>query len=182
MFNYLRTNLKLLLQSPKDYLYSFIYIGNETVKIKKFNPKHLVCANKLMQKIKKVCPDLTLYLIGSVALRIEGMGDIDLYASTPLDKFPQVSQCLTKLFGKPLKIRRRHIVWGFKYQHISTELELTDPDDKTLRTQLRLFNLLKNNPCYLQEYRTLKNNLNNHPQLDYVRKRMEFFNRILAEK
>lgn len=182
MLKILSTNLKLLIQSPKDYLYSFVYIfNNKTIEIKKFNPKDLIIAKNLMKEIKTACPEITLYLIGSLPLKIEGRGDIDLYASVPRNRFGKVCECLSGLFTNPIKKRSSHIVWDFNYRGVKTELKLTSPGDKVLQRQLFQFYLLKNNSNYLNEYRRLKIELNGHPKLEYMRKRMEFFNRIIAE-
>jgi len=180
MINLLKTHINLLLHSSKDYIYSFKYSDKESIKINPYDPKSSIIANNLMNEINKVCPLLKLYLIGSVGLRIEGRGDIDIYATAPLDKFKEAILKIATVFGKPVKIRKNQAEWKFKYNCFSVEIVLTNPQDKSFLKQIRLFNLLKNNKLYLREYRNLKNGLNNRSEKEYIRKRMEFFNRILS--
>lgn len=173
-------DLKLFFQSPKDFLYSYKYSNKKFVEIYPFDPDSLTSAKGLMEKIKKECPDLHIYLIGSVGLGIDGRGDVDLYAATQLKKIPGVSEKISKLFGEPVKTRNTFIEWNFRHNGTEVELVLTDPNNEQFKKQIELFNLLKRNKKFLNEYKELKSRLKKYPEREYVRKRMEFFNRILS--
>ena len=172
-------NLKLLFQRPKDFLYSFKYSKKKFIEIYPFDPNSLTHAKELIQKLKKECPFLNLYLIGSVGLGIDGLGDIDLYAAAPKNKFSLAEKIISRQFGKPLKMRNDFVEWNFKYNGTDVELKLTDPHDKQFVRQIKLFNLLKKKKI-LNEYKKLKTDLGNSSEREYVRRKMEFFEKLLA--
>lgn len=196
MISELRRNIKLLFHSPKDFIYSVKYSGKRSVKTYRFDPKIYLFAKKLMVKIRKEIPGLDLFLIGSTGLKIEGQKDIDLYATTLSNDIPAFTGKISKLFCEPSKRGSKFVQWYFEYDvnevshahkitgcpglGIMVSLVLTHPQNNVFKEQMRLFNLLKNNPVYLNEYRKLKRNLNGHSEKEYVRKRMEFFNHILS--
>ena len=182
MFNSLKTNVALLMQSPKDYLYSFVYSDNSKVEIRRFDPRSVAAAEKLIKKLKRLCPGITVVLIGSVGLGIDGRGDIDLCACAAKTKLPVYYRRITKNFGKPVKIRSEFRQWEFERNGFPVELYLSNTKDQRFKEQVRLFNLLKNNPAYLREYQSIKRLMNHGSEREYVLRRMEFFNRISGQR
>jgi len=177
-----KKNITLFLQTPKDYLYSFKYSSKKkAIKINPFNPATYQRAEELMDEIKSLCPILNLYLIGSTGLQIEGMGDIDLYATATISEFEKVSEMISREFCEPSKVRKTFMEWKFDYKGVPVELNLRSPGDKYFQMQIFLFNLLKDNQVYLKEYRKLKRKMHEASRKEYTRNRMEFFNRILRE-
>ncbi len=177
--NNLKRDFRLLLINPKDFLYSYKYSTKKYVEIYPYNPDSLTNAKKLIKQLKNKCPFLRLYLIGSVGLGIDGMGDIDLYITAPRSKFEITQSTVTEMFGTPSKKRSVFVEWNFKYNKIDVELKLTDPQDSQFKRQITLFNLLKkkNN---LKEYIKLKKDLGNCSEREYIRSKMDFFERLLA--
>ncbi len=183
----IKTEFTRFFKNPRKYLYCLVLLWihpyrfsvKETLKIYPYDPESNIRAQELIRKIKKLCPKLDLYLIGSIGMQIEGRGDIDLYAVTPSALLSETFSKIISVFGKPVKRGKTFGEWKFRYKGSPAELHVANPEDKDFNNQILLFNLLKNNPDYLIEYRNLKIELNNHPIREYVRRRMVFFNRIL---
>ncbi len=121
-----KTDLLLFLQTPVDYLYSFRYSDNNSVVINPYDPNSFIIAQEFMKKIKKKCPALCLYLIGSTGLQIAGRGDVDLYATTLCSEFPEIVPKISKIFGEPAKIRKKFIEWKTVHNGQAVELTLTE--------------------------------------------------------
>jgi GrpB-like predicted nucleotidyltransferase (UPF0157 family) len=180
MVNKLIRNLKLLIDSPKDFLFSCMYSDSEKVYQKKYNPRAKIAAENLITKLKRITPEVYFYLIGSTGLEIDGVGDIDMFATTG-DDLKRISTKYQELMGKPSKARRSFIKWNFKHMGFNVEFFLCRPSYKRFQRQIQLYNLLKSNPDYLREYVSLKENISGYSAKEYVRQRMCFFNRILKE-
>jgi GrpB-like predicted nucleotidyltransferase (UPF0157 family) len=188
MGNNIKTRLSLLVKKPKDYIYCLVtlwllplkYSSEDKLRIYPYDPESKIRAQELIDKINKLCPDLEIHLIGSVGLQIEGRGDIDLYAVAPSGELARTFSRIRSVYGKPVKTRKTFAEWKFRYSGYLAELHVASPDDREFHDQMLLFELLKNNHGYLDEYRNLKIRLNNCPMREYVSRRMEFFNRILA--
>jgi hypothetical protein len=181
MLNSIRTNFSLFVRSPMDYIYSFRYSNVEKIKIKPFNPKSLIAAEEIIKKLTILCPEINIILIGSVGLKIDGLGDIDLYACSLKSKLPLYYKNITKSYGQPVKVRIEYREWKFWYHGFVVELHLTDTNNRGFKNQVYLFNLIKNNQKYLNEYQKIKKMMNKHSMKEYILHRMEFFNRILSE-
>lgn len=177
--NNLLRNIKLFFTRPKDFLYSFKYSKKKFIEIYPFDSDSLTHAKQLINRLKKECPFLNLYLIGSVGLGIDGIGDIDLYASAPKEKYSTAVRVISNLFGEPSKERKACVEWNFKYSGTDVELKLTDPQNEEFRRQIKLFNLLKKKKI-LNEYKKLKTDLENSSEREYIRRKMEFFEEVLA--
>lgn len=173
-------HLKLLIQSPKDYLYSYCY-DNKTIRIMPFDMAVYRKGRILSGKIRRLCPRLRVNLIGSVGLKIEGEGDIDIYAGAKKAYLPEYYRKIGRVFGTPARIRPDYREWEFEYRGVPVELHVTDEDNSRYRKQIKLFRLLKNTPRYLEEYRGLKKSASGGSKRAYVRAKMELFNRITAK-
>ena len=187
MTSNIKTEFSLFLKSPKDYisrlvilwLHPYKFPSKDKLQVFPYDPVSNIKARELMRKIMKLCPNLEIHLIGSIGLKIEGRGDIDLYAVTPSAILSETFSKITSVFGKPVKTGKTFSEWKFKYEGYPVELHVANPKDKDYYGQILLFNLLKNNREYLNEYRNLKIELNNRSMREYVSRRMVLFNKVL---
>ncbi|MDP4001172.1 MAG: hypothetical protein Q8P83_02945 [bacterium] len=148
--------------------------------VKPFNPKGLEIANQIIAEIKAVEPDLEVLCVGSVPLKIAGQEDIDINAfcvKAEQDKhFPNFK----KLYGEPSRIGKASIGWDFQRNGYSVDVWLTDPTAETTKQQIKVLNILKDNPELLKEYEQIKLSAKNLPYKQYQTKKYEFYNRILG--
>ena len=182
IFNGILKDVILLLQSPKDYLYSFTYPTNRFVKIRPYKPSLQTTADKIINKIHKAAPNLKVYFVGSASFHISGQGDIDLVAKSKSKNFNKYLPVLTDIFGNPSKKRSKFIEWHFMYNKYNIELLLADPTSPNFKNELKIYKILKKNKKLLKEYEAIKKSLNGLPVREYIKRRMSFFNKILEYK
>jgi len=183
----IKTEFTEFFRNPKNFLSRLVILwlhpykfpSKDILRVYPYDPESEIRARELMKKIMTLCPKLDIHLIGSIGLQIEGRGDIDLYAVTPFSEFVKTTQKIASVFGKPIKTGKTFGEWKFEFKGYPAELHVADPKDKDYYDQILLFNLLKNNHEYLNEYRNLKNKLNNRPMREYASKRMVLFNKVL---
>jgi GrpB-like predicted nucleotidyltransferase (UPF0157 family) len=152
---------------------------SKRVNVKPFNPKGLEIANQIIAEIKAVEPGLEVICVGSVALKIAGQEDLDINASCVKAEQEKHVPSFKKLYGEPSRIGQASISWDFVRGGFSVDVWLTDPTAETTKQQLKVFNLLKENPQLLKEYEQIKLSAKNMPYKQYQTKKYEFYNRIL---
>jgi len=180
MYQSILSELKLLKQSPKNYLFSFTYPTNKTISIQPYDPKAAVVAEKFIKEIKKKCPTLSVEFLGSAAMKIAGIKDIDLFATAPAADFEKYLPFLTSLFGPYCKRRGSFIEWNVEKKGFHIELSLIDPNVIAYQEAVKLYNLLQKNKALRTQYEKLKLSRHGTSIRNYHVKRMAFFNRVLG--
>ena len=164
---------KYLASIPKDqivHIYSF-----DKASVEKITDSII---DRVRSSISEVWP---IKFIGASALGISGQKDIDAYILCPVGEFKLYLPALTKEFGnpKPWYVGQTSIVWNWEEDGYNIELYLTDPDSPATQEQLKVFELLKDNPKLLTEYEQLKQIFDGKSYHDYQKAKYEFYNRIL---
>ena len=160
---------KYLLKIPED----------KKVKIFPYNPKAKEIVADIKRKILEEGIDLEVAHMGASALEISGQGDIDLYVLCKEEDFDAYTPRLEKLFG--LRISDISIYkWQLNIDGFEIEMYLTDPKTPSMKEQIDVFEKLKNNKELLKEYELIKLSADNLSFKEYMRRKYEFFNRILA--
>lgn len=167
----------MLTKDQKRYLEKIP--ASKRVKIYLFDKKVQKIAENITQSVKKICPDLKVVHMGASALGIAGQKDLDIYAFSEPKDFNKYLPGLTKLLGEPKSKHETFIEWNFKRSGCSVEFYLTDPNSSTMKQQIKVFEILKNNKKLLTQYEELKKSMNGKYLRLYQRKKYEFFNRIL---
>lgn len=178
----LRNYLRLLWESPKDFVYAFTYLDRKKVAIEPYDPELKVQADKLIAKIHAASPETAVYWMGSAALQICGKKDIDLFVTCPGRELKRRMTELTEVLGHPNKIKPKFVEWHWNQDDCEVDVVAIDPDTSRFREQKHIFESLKNNPGLLQEYVNLKTDLNGRSVREYNLERMSFFNRIRKTK
>lgn len=155
--------------------------SNKKVGIYPFNPKANSIAVKLIESIKNVCPDLQVKHMGASALGISGQNDLDIYAFSDPEYFNKYIPGLVKIFGEPLNEHDTFLEWKFKKEGFDIELYLTEKDSRTMKRQIKVFEILKENKDFLKEYEELKESMNGKSFKKYQEKKYEFYHRILND-
>lgn len=175
---YLR--LRLFLQITKNYLYSFTVPIDVTVHVDPYNSQAQNIADTFFRTVRKKCPDLSLYLIGSVGLGLPGQKDVDILAACPRDTFNQYLPKLVSIFGKPKKKKRTSIEWICRKDGYTVEFSLMDPNNISFIEQIHAFEAIRSNTSLFAEYRAIKESANGMPLRTYERRKKQLFNRIMG--
>lgn len=148
--------------------------------IKPWNPRGLIVAESILEKIKSIEPDLETILLGSLPLHIAGQEDIDISVFCLKSEQEKHLPNFKKLFGEPKHMGRVSIGWEFQQEGFSVSVWLTDPTAETTKAQIRIFNLLQENPELLKEYEQIKLEAKDLSYKEYQKIKYEFFNRALG--
>lgn len=152
---------------------------DKKITLKPFNPKGLEVAAKIIADIKAVEPDLGVLHMGASALGISGQGDIDLYILCNQEDFDTYLPLLEKIFGRKvsgISINK----WNLNIDGFEIEIYLADPKTPSMKEQIDVFKKLKNNKELLGEYESIKSSASNLSFREYMRRKYEFFNKILG--
>jgi len=156
--------------------------AGRSAKIEPFDPKVLEVAGEIIEQIKKTMPETEVFFGGASALKIAGQNDIDLnILSTPAE-YPRHLPKLIELFGEPATQSSNLIKWEFTKDEFDVEAYLTDKNSPALKEQMKTFKILRDFAELRQEYEKLKLACDGLPFKEYMRRKYEFFNKILAEK
>ena len=160
---------KYLLTIPDDIL----------VRIKDFDSMIYDISSKLIKKIKDTT-GLGVGFWGASALGIAGQNDIDLnILSEPAEYYIYLPK-LKELFGEPKKEIPSLVKWEFNQDGFDVELYLTNKNSLQLAEQRRVYEILKSNQELYSDYEKLKRESDGISFRDYMRRKYEFFNKILS--
>lgn len=173
-----KRDMKLLLESPRDYLYSFTIPTTKYSKIVAFDPRVKKYGEELVKKITDKFPELPVHFMGSASFGIAGQNDIDMLIDCYPKDFHTYTPFLTELFGQPDRVLKEELNWHVKKDGIDLEIMLIDPHHPARNTLVTTYETLKNNPEFLKEYEELKLNSDGVNLREYKRRRIEFFNKI----
>ncbi|MDQ3099444.1 MAG: hypothetical protein M3Q44_06895 [bacterium] len=175
-------DLSLLIHSPVEYLYSFTYSDQEKVTIEPFSQQVRDTGNKLVRKIKKNLPDLTVHFVGSPVFGIPGQRDVDLYVECLPKTFGQNLPVMISLFGTPQKTREKFYEWHFIENDCAIEILFGDPSLPIFTETLKVCRIIGSKREYINEYAKIKMESNGVSLREYKRRRLLFFNRLLKNQ
>ncbi|MDO8341187.1 MAG: GrpB family protein [Candidatus Woesebacteria bacterium] len=167
----------MLTKDEKDFLEKIP--TNKKVYIYLFDPQIIKIVKNLIQLINNSSPDLEIKHMGASALGISGQNDIDIYAFSNPKNFNKYLPQLIKLFGEPLHKHETFIEWKFKKDKFDIEFYLTYKNSETMKKQIKVFEILKNNKDILNEYEKLKESMNGKSFKEYQEKKYNFYHKII---
>lgn len=167
----------MLTKGEEDFLNKIP--DNKKVNIYPFNPKVTKVSENLIQSINYVYPDLEVKHMGASALEISGQNDVDIYAFSDPLYFEKFLPGLVKLFGQPLHKHETFIEWKFKRDGFDIEFYLTAKNSETMKKQIIVFEVLKNDKNLLKKYTNLKESMKGKSFKEYQEKKYEFYHQIL---
>ena len=166
----------MIKESQEKYLSTLP--DGKVIVIKPFDPKAKETAKQLIDQLKKTLPELEIHFGGAVALEIAGQNDIDInILSTPED-YDKYSPIIEKLFGKPLR-RGTSVKWSFEKNGFDIELYLNNKNSLDFQDQMKVFEILSRDKELRDQYERVKMPFGLIDFKDYMRKKYEFFNKIL---
>lgn len=168
----------MLTENQEKYLQKIP--ADKAVKIVPFDPNIPDIVQEIKDQIANAGINLDIRFMGASALGISGQGDIDLYILCPSKDLQIYLPKLEEIFGP--KVSGISIIkWQFAKDRHEIEMYLTDPSTSSLQEQIRTFEILKNSPQLLKEYEEIKSSADEKSFREYMRRKYEFFNRILKE-
>ena len=153
--------------------------NDKIINIYPFDNQIIEIVDKVITLINKAFPDLETIHMGASALEISGQNDIDIYAFSDPKDFSKYLSGLIKIFGKPLHVHETFIEWGFTKNGFDIEFYLTSKDSETIKKQIEVFKILRNDKNLLKGYEELKEGMNGKSFKEYQRKKYEFYHKIL---
>lgn len=169
----------MIKESQENYLASLP--DGKVIEVKPFDPRAQEAGKKILTEIHEALPDLPLQFGGAAALGIAGQNDIDILMLSTPSEFDQYLETLEKMFGAPARIGKSGSrKWEFKKDGFDVELYLTDKDSDGAKEQVRIFQLLSQNKELRDEYEKVKLPYGPIDFKEYMRKKYEFFNRVLG--
>ena len=175
-------NIKIFLQTPKDFIYSFTFSTKKKVAINNYDPKSTEIGNKYVTEIKEKFPELDTHLIGSAGFELAGRGDVDIISGCPIEQLSMYKESFTALFGKPIAIKHNFAEWNFFIDNREVEITLIDKNSSQFLMQISQFCKIKNDAKLLAEYKELKNSANQISMREYQRRKIGFFNKVNNKK
>jgi predicted nucleotidyltransferase len=180
VLNVIKRDLKLLVESPREYLFSFTYPDDDKIVIRPYDPAVTKLGESLVEKIHKSSPNLKVYFYGSAALKVSGQRDVDIMVECLPRELPRYLPRLKKIFGEPTKKRREFVEWHRKMEGCSLDLMIINPNHIVFREILKVYEALKNDQNLLKKYEDLKIFCNGVSSREYKRRRLEFFHQMMA--
>ena len=152
---------------------------NSIAEVKPWDPRAAGVAKKIIEDIKITAPSLEVFWSGALALGISGQNDIDLSLLSDEPDFKIYLSKLLPILGQPQKQSETNILWRIVKDGYKLDAYLSHKNSGDIKSHKRLFRLLKNDPDLLQEYKNLKEAANGLPFREYMRRKYEFYNRVL---
>lgn len=169
--------IQMLIQNQQKYLATIP--EDKIVHIRPYDSKVKDVGNSIVLKIKEAIPGLDVLFMGASALGIGGQNDIDLNILSVPAEYSKYIPVLEKLFGKPAKTNPNLVKWEFVQDGFEVELYLTDKNSPALLEQIKTFEILRDNQNLAKEYENIKLECNGLSFREYMRRKYEFFNKIL---
>lgn len=169
----------MIKESQEKYLSTLP--DGKMITVKPFNPRVREVALVIVSKLKEVLPQLPIHFGGASALGIAGQNDIDINILATPEEYGKYVPIIESLFGEP-KRKSTSIKWEFVQDGFDVELYLTDKNSPNLQDQLKVFEILSKHEDLKREYEQTKLPYGEIDFKEYMRKKYEFFNKILSIK
>lgn len=152
---------------------------DKIVIIKPFDPRVKLTGDELVKELKSMLRNVRVHFGGAAALGLSGQNDIDISILTIPKEYDKHRTIIEKRFGKPSRITKS-IRWELQREGFDVELYLTDKNSITIHDQIKVFEILSVNKELRDEYEKIKMPLGEQDYKTYMRKKYEFYNRILG--
>lgn len=143
-----------------------------------YDPSAEKLYSSILSRVKKAEIDLPVVLMGSAALKIAGIKELDISIMCSEKNFKKYAARLEKLFGHR-KLGITLIKWEFNEHGFQVEIYLTDPNWPSTQEQIKVMKLLKSSPKLVKQYEDTKLNFTGQPFREYMKAKYEFFQSIL---
>lgn len=164
--------------TPSEEKYLQKIPENKIVQIYPYNSKVKEAVTLIEKRLKDCEIDSELLWIGASALGIAGQNDIDLHILAKPSEWENLAPKVSEAFGERIPNISIH-KWEFNIDNFEVELYLSDPDVDSMKTQIRVFEILKNDKNLRDKYEKIKVKCNGIPFREYMRRKYLFFHKVL---
>lgn len=150
-------------------------------KISPFDPEVLRTGQEIENNLNTILPKESIVIyIGSSVLGIAGENDIDISVVSKDGEFQNNFKVMKLHYGVPKeeKAEKEYVKWEFKMDGFPVELYLNGKMTSLLQEQINTHKILTNDENLRKEYESIKIGFDGKSWKDYMRVKMEFFNRI----
>lgn len=153
-----------------------------------WNPEAMKVAEKLIQKIHSIAPELEATFMGSVSLKISGRNDLDIDILCPAAKLQQYKSIFEKAFGPALtnlqdteywKFGSDEVYWEFEQDGFVADIMLHDPNTTHFIKQVSRQRKLAGSTALREKYQELKKAADGLPSEEYERRKLIFFETVV---
>lgn len=173
----------MITEAQEKYLASLP--DGKVIEVKPFDPRVQEVAKGIIVEIKEALPDAVFHFGGAAALGIAGQNDIDISIPYALPDFDLYLSAIEKLFGPPSRIgtspKNKSVKWEFKRDGFDVELYMALKDSPGSQEQIKTFELLSQSKELRDAYEQTKLPYGPIDFKEYMRKKYEFFNKILED-
>jgi len=139
-----------------------------------WTPKVRIVADSLIGKIHDVAPELEVLFMGAAALGLPGKNDIDLDILCDIAVVKVYTEKLIPILGRVKAATDKLSVWEFTMNGFEIDAILSDPKISHVPLQRKRFEILRDSPELLDEYRKLKKGCDGLPYADYEKRKIAF--------
>jgi len=148
-----------------------------------WTPRVKETADKLVDSIHAVAPELETLFMGAAALGLPGKNDIDLDILCEVSKVPAYTAKLKSVLGDPKECDGKSSIWSFDKDGFEVDAILSDPSISHVPLQKARFDKLKSSAELLDEYRHFKISSDGLPYDQYEKQKQDFLeSHVVAEK
>lgn len=162
--------------SQEKYLSYFP--DDKVVEIKPYDSRVRLVAEGIIETLKNALPEVHVHFGGGAALGIAGQNDIDIEMLSHPDKFAELTPIITGLYGEPAR-KGSSVKWEFNKSGFDVELALVDEHSPYVAERIRIFEILSQDEKLRREYEQMKLPYGTVNFKEYMRKKYDFFNRLL---
>jgi hypothetical protein len=170
----------LLVTCPREFIYTFFYSPEKKVKIYSYSPKLRKFGMELIERIAGNFPELKIHFVGSVALGLSGVKDVDIVVECSPLHFTDYIKYMTEFLGKPKKITPNFIEWQCIRKDFQIEVLFIDPSCRLFKLEMEAFTKLKKSKRYLAAYERMKQEANGISYREYQRRKLAFFHNVVG--
>ena len=169
----------MIKESQEKYLSTLP--DGKTITVKPFDPKVREVANHIIAQLKAALPALPIHFGGASALGLVGQNDIDITILVTPEEYETYIPIIVELYGEP-KRKGSSIKWEFVKDGFDVELYLNDKNSRNVQDQIRVFELLSQSRELRDQYEHTKLPYGEIDFKQYMRKKYEFFNKVLESQ
>jgi hypothetical protein len=142
--------------------------------IQSWTPRVREVAEALISRIHAITPELEVLFMGAAALGLPGKNGIDLDIICDTADIALYTQRLISVLGEPKEMKDKLTAWEFELDGFEIDAILSDPKISHVPLQRKRFEVLKENPKLLDEYKELKIASDGLPYDEYEQRKLTF--------
>jgi GrpB-like predicted nucleotidyltransferase (UPF0157 family) len=171
-------DLLVSLCNAKDYVRAVLLQDDGIVAIGEYDPRIAKIAAAWQQRLDSIVSGLPIHWVGSTALGIPGLPDVDLVVECDASRIAEFVEPLSRLLDRPIGRTRRYARWSRQEGDVTVDVLLADPETRLYRRVTESYRLMLAKPELLEEYKDIKRQSQGLSRRWYEYRRNRFFNKL----